>query len=508
MRNWFDLSSLNAKLESVKEKQTDPYAVRLTFASLEALPGELNPETVTGAGWVVKPEAPLVFYNYRRFDGLRALADAIGTILPPGKVEALACDYRVLSGIEVSGYSSSTRNDDEETSPALNEIGKNLSAHMADKDRERIMARVSVAQQQAGLAVRPQDRLFDHDAFAKWQQLSQSVGYEDATRAMLAVFCSMRRSAEIARPEHDALMEAVARGTGLPDLSYFKYSGVDKVIDKLKVDLSCNREFSEEQRYANWVIEVSGMSAGLFSNFNVHYQLFDGARFQFPRNVEPNMYGFSFRSAPALAGSMAYDAAHRMSLALSAAADAINVSEQNLFNGRRPSLHFARAVSSFGEYKTMRLKSGREMAESYAIQISPYAASTMIHKIAHAIERSRPGMLEEMVINTDLSKIVADGVGEASSKNVIQQSAYADYLRSPVEIFARTFAAGVAARLQEAGDPTFKAAGGLVGCMNVPDFVPDRAGCLELLQKVEKFIHHGPTLETEHGMGAASYEIA
>ncbi|WP_320188639.1 hypothetical protein RMS29_027715 (plasmid) [Agrobacterium rosae] len=486
---WFDLKNLGAKLERSQEA-SGAYFLKLSFentAEASAIIGSAL------EGWVASEEKPgIEFKNYRDFSKISTIVAALEPFFDRDQVIMAKVDAgKLRQGEELLGFTNPIGADlVQALYPSKDTVAQDLVRMLDGDKRNKIIARVVAAQDIMGIT--PSVVPFDGRAVEVWHQLALQIGYFDATATMSAAILRAKLAGEVFRPFQEAVLNAAEIGRGVPHLDHRLES--DQRALRLAEHLQEQYvQFGDRDHGWDEAYFYRGFTRAIEANFAV----WDGKALGSPQ-IEPESYSAKFVADPSMPGSWKSGIFMRVSMAMEKAAEMLKIPPRDLF-ADRTIFHLGKRIGAddaLGYQRGFRPKVAGELVSMRTIKMSPSAAGVVVHEMGHAIDLSHRHHLKV----EDAEAILLDDTGIRQYINwLVDQNAHvsekhAAYLKSPVEMIARSFEAAMADHMRRSGDSDFVSGGGIVALNGGFDHAPHSdlterfvAGLAEVISLTRKY---------------------
>lgn len=483
---WYDLTNLNAKLESVRN--TDGvFSLQLTLkepVSIEKL------ENAVKNGWVAKPNSEgKVFNNYSSFLKLSAVKKSLEPFFNK-KLDSLIVDATDLKqGERLDAYEPFIRN--AQASSTMTVIDSNIANIMSSEVRERIKSRILAAQKIVGLDGNNNKKLFDGNGVDFWKSLSVRFGYEKATSVMLACIKRATGAGESFEKFYDGLLNAEAGGT-LPTLTDDIDGYAIRAVKRLSKNLEIIRNMDsqccdEETMYRNFTRDAQCI-----------YSIWDTAKFENGQTFENDIKCVKYTSDPAMPMSWKNEIFERTNLALKSVAKIMDLPIQHIFK-EQCTIHLNKFIEN-GSSSGMALSRYYSDFNYHVLRISPYSSGALIHETGHMLDfqylfannqdKQRQNIIDKLLIKTGVDKYI----NQVVDMIIPNYSDTKEYLKNPLEQIARTFEMSIANELREMGDDNFLSAGGVVTINGGYLYTPPADLCKEFFSEFKDQIHQSVDL--------------
>ncbi len=467
---WFDLKNHGAKLERSQEL-TGAYFLKLTFEKPAEASAIINSAL---EGWVPNENLPgIEFRNYRDFSRTSTIVAALEPFFERDQLILAKVDAAKLQqNEELLGFTNPIGADlVQSLYPSKTMVAQNLVRMLDSEKRDRIIARVEAAQSIMGIT--PSVVPFDGRAVEVWHRLASHIGYFDATATMSAAILRAKLAGENYRSFQDAVLAAADSGKGIPDLDHGLES--DKRALRL-ADYIQDVHSQYADRDHGW--DEAYFYRGFMRRIEANFAVWDG-KVLGAGLTDPESYNTKFVADPSMPASWKNGMFMRVSMAMEKAAEMLDISPRDLF-ADRAIFHLGKRIGvgeALGYQRGFRPKVGGEVVEMRTIKISPSSAGVAVHEMGHGVDLSHRQFLKV----EDAEAILLDDTGIRQHVNwLVDQNRrisdqHAAYLKSPVEMIARSFEAALADHLRKANDPDFLSAGGVVALNGGFDHAPHSA---------------------------------
>lgn len=483
---WYDLKSLNAKLESIRNAD-GVFSLRLTLEEPILNPEEpvsvKRLEKAVKNGWVAEPNSEgKVFNNYSTFVKLSAIRKSLEPFFDK-KMDGLLVDATDLKqGEKLDAYEPFLRNPQASSTMAV--IDSNIANIMSSEVRERIKSRILAAQKIVGLN-NNNKQLFDGNGLELWKSLSSRFGYENATLAMSACIERAMGSGETFEKFYEGLLNAEAGGA-LPTLDHAIDRKAEITVKQLSKNLEIVKKMDsqccdEDQMYRTFIPLAKCI-----------YNVWDAAKFKSGEAFENDIKNIKYTSDPAMPNSWRNEIFERTNLALKRLAKIMDLPSRQIFKNEC-TIHLNKYID-FGDTNGEARVSQVGDFKYHILRISPYSSGSFVHETGHMLDNQyllpdnpdrRKDILDKLLVKTGVDKYI----NQVVDLIVPNYSKYGEYLKNPNEKIARTFEMAIANELREAGDDNFLSAGGIVTINGGYFFTPPADLCKEFLAEFKTQIH-------------------
>lgn len=473
---WFDLSTLGAKLESVRNANG---LFSLQIELKETISEEKLKEAIKN-GWVAKPDTEgKVFNNYSVFTKLSGIKKSLTPFFDDAVIDELIVEATNLrQGEKLEAYEPFIRN--PKAASTMTVIDSNIASIMSSETRKRIKARILGAQKFLGLNNNDK-QLFDGRGLDVWKSLSSKFGYEAATSVMIACIERAEKAGDIFEKFYNDVINADAGGA-LPKLDRNLDGYAYNLINRFKHNFALLKKFDssceEELFYQNFILYAHCI-----------YSVWDSAKFNSIEAFSHNIKNLKYTSDPAMPLSWKNGICSRTNQALETVGKFLDLPHQKIFSSRC-TIHLNKSI----EMETKNGLAALDDILNYSIiRITPYTAGTFVHELGHILDfqylsnKENPNCQKE-ILDKLLSKT---GVGKYIDQVVdLLSTSLKEYYKNPHEKIARTFEMAIANELRKENDRDFLTAGGVVAINGGFCFTPPPDLCEEFLTEFKAQIHN------------------